>query len=635
MGRTASPAGTPGRGAPAVGALVLSDTPERVRLRELQRALSERRDTIAELDLEIEVLRDELTAFEQQYQARLAIEHAELKRIESYVRHCERWADLLRSRPAQTLAKQAARVERRRDRDVRQSARGREREGRPAARAPEVEAAARAATAPTGPTKSERLKIAYRALARRYHPDLARTEEEQLRFGQLMARINALYRAQDLERLLALEEQAKGGEVEDGELSVEEQLEVLAQRLAWFDAVQGNLREERAALERSPTCELWRNVEQAAAVGRDLIEELREELRRRVERSYADICDAARRLERDVGKYNREGASLPEARPRAGALEQRFDPYADKSLVRLGLTQLNSASASRAAREQAEALEHMAEAQPGVLRVILLTYSSELSPFPLTGLESYDAIAQRYEHLAGEDAAPLSLEQALLEADAWVQYGVKQATPKVAYVGLRFRNDRIREAVPVALERPAVRRELARILGVLGEYVPCKGCGESVYVVPLYRTRGLDDLRASVCPSCGETHSSYWMPKGKDVQAVLNSAYLDYELVTEWSFELAHLSIATQLLPVQVESYTVGELKKRFCADTFERHGVEVGRAQVQLWQGSKKLSERTPLADLDEQRFLVRFVEGTKLDERDALELIRHRIRTRFKSGR
>jgi len=80
-----------------------------------------------------------------------------------------------------------------------------------------------------------------------------------------------------------------------------------------------------------------------------------------------------------------------------------------------------------------------------------------------------------------------------------------------------------------------------------GNTSPCAGCKRDVYVTPLYRTRGLDDLRSSVCPRCGTVHQSYWMPKGKDVQAVLNPTYLDYELVSEWTFELAHLSIAMQL----------------------------------------------------------------------------------------
>src|SRR5690606_11479860 len=101
--------------------------------------------------------------------------------------------------------------------------------------------------------------------------DLARAEDERLRHGEMMARINELYRAGDLERLESLAEQAKGGDIEDAELGLDEQLSQLEERLAWFDAVLENLREERAALERSTTCELMRNVAQAEANSRDLV----------------------------------------------------------------------------------------------------------------------------------------------------------------------------------------------------------------------------------------------------------------------------------------------------------------------------------------------------------------------------
>ena len=44
----------------------------------------------------------------------------------------------------------------------------------------------------------------------------------------------------------------------------------------------------------------------------------------------------------------------------------------------------------------------------------------------------------------------------------------------------------------------------------------------------------LDDLRSLVCPECGHTQKSYWMPKGKDVQAILNDAFLELEVPKSW-----------------------------------------------------------------------------------------------------
>lgn len=613
-------------------ALILGGGPLRERLRELVRQLEERRDAIGELDLAIEMLREQLGTFEVAYRNRLANEHALMKRIESYVRMLDGWADLLRRKPRKTVESEGARVDERRARDIKAGKPAKKKKG--PLRAEVVDTTEKLPEA-TASSREAELKGIYRRMARKFHPDLARTEDERLQSGHMMARINSLYRARDLERLAALEEQTKGGELEDDDLPIEQQITLLESRLEWFSAVLTNLEEERMALENSATCQLFRNVEQAAAVGRDLVEELRVELESRAERAYVDISDAALRLERHVSSYNREGAGQEVANRDGASLVRLFDPYADKSLVRLGLDELATVRVSKSAREKADRIEGMADVEPTLLRVMLMTYAADQSPFPLAGLTSYEHIAQRIAYLEEEyptdEGVLRSFEEALVALDTFLQFGVKSATEKVAYSGLRFVDIEGRTAVAVALQRAKVRREMAHVLTVLGDFTPCPSCKREVYAVPLYKTRGLDDLRASVCPRCGSTLSSYWMPKGKDVQAVLNPTYLDYELVAEWSFSLAHLSIAMQLLPVQVEKMTVGELKKRFCEDTFERHQIEVTRSQVALYQGDRKVPERTRLAELDERGFVVRF-EDTKLRERDALELIRHRIRNRFK---
>ncbi len=614
-------------------ALILGGGPERERLRELVHLLEARRDAIGELDLAIEMLREQLGSFEVAYRNRLASEHALLKRIASYVRVLDGWANLLARRPGKDVANEGARVDDRRARDVKQTAGAKRQKEKAPLRAEVVDSTEKLAET-TATSREAELKAIYRRLARRYHPDLARTEDERLQAGHMMARINNLYRARDLERLAALEEQTKGGELDDDDLPIDEQIALLESRLEWFTTVLANLEDERMALENSATCQLFRNVEQAAAVGRDLVEELRIELETRVQRAYGDISDAALRLERHVSSYNRDGAGQ-EVAHRDAAVVRLFDPYADKSLVRLGLDELATARVSKSAREKADRIEAMADVEPTLLRIVLMTFAADQSPFPLAGLASYDHIAQRIAYLeqevVAEGAILRDFEEALVELDALLQFGVKSATDKVAYAGLRFVDPDGRTAVAVALQRAKVRREMANVLTVLGDFTGCSDCKREVYAVPLYKTRGLDDLRSSVCPRCGTTLSSYWMPKGKDVQAVLNPTYLDYELVSEWSFSLAHLSVAMQLLPIQVEKLTVGELRKRFFEDTFERHQIEVTRGQVALYQGDRKVPDRTRLAELDERGFTVRF-EDTKLRERDALELIRHRIRNRFK---
>ncbi len=619
---------------PAPSALVVAEDPTRARLREVQARLEARRDEIAALDLEIETLREALAAFEAGAHAQLEVENRRLTRLRGLIDHLDRWTRLLRERSRDRLLTRARRVEVRRAREVL-------REAQVTPEPEPVEMPPVVAELPRAPEAADELKSLYRALARRFHPDLARTEEERVRFGGIMTRINALYAERDLERLRALAEQQKGGEVEDVQESVELQLQRLLERLAWFDRVLENLQDERAELEKFPTCVLMRRAEQAQAQGRDVFAELRNELREEYEGSLKDVTAAARRLEGEVERFNRDALKTAiEVKGKGStSLERLFDPFANKKLVRTGLSALRAASASPAAKEKAKWLETLAEENRPLLRLLLFAYAGDLSPQSLPGLEKLEEIKARYDYVCREAPSVhpersrgASLEAVLADAVGWVEYGVRSGTEQRVRTGLRFRDETVRQALPLALRSLAVKEEFRRVLEALGDKSKCDGCGQTVYAVPLFRTRGLDDLRAAVCPSCGHTMRSYWMPRGDDVQSVLNDAFVELEMVTEWSFRIARASIAIQLLPIQVEAMTVGDLKARFHKDVLEKNGVEVSLAQVSLVQGKTAVKEKTPLAELEEQAFSVKLQKGAKVTAAEALELVRYRIRNRFK---
>lgn len=607
----------------ATTALVVADDPERNRLRALKAKLGQRRDEIAELDLEIETLRGELSAFEASYRARIAEESHALQRVERLLLHFERWTELLRETRPALVPLQAERLDTRRTREL-----GEQRAG------PLLSDEKAAAVEPAEPPSPapDRIKAAYRALARRFHPDLARTEEERVALSERMARINAMYRDGDVDRLEVMAEQAKGGEVDDTEAELGEQLTLLEERLAWFDLVLENLTSERASLERTPTCVLLREVEKAVARGRDHLAEIKRGLRSRIEKSYTLVTIAARQLESEVKRFNSRSSSLT---PRqVDALERSFDPFSDKRVVRLGLEELKNLAARPGARQLAERLELEAENRPTVLRLLLFTYIAELSKFPLPGLERFDDISLRLAALARPQELRASLERALVDADAWVEFGVRKATERVAHLGLRFRSDAVREALPVMLRALPIRRELRRVLGVLGEREACASCATDVFAVPLFRTHGLDDFRSLVCPLCGATLKSYWMPKGQDVQAVLNDAFLDFELVTEWSFRLGRSSFGVQLLPLQVDELDVGRLKQRVFDDVFRRYQLEIEPKQLRLVQEGAVVSEKTPLSQLTSTSFVITLAESAPVREDEALEMVLHRVRNRFRSG-
>ncbi len=633
-----------------VGELVLADIPERNRLRELRLTINTRRDDIAALDFEIEALRLALSDFEARYHERLVVQHEALRRIEGFVRHVERMSDALRDAMIAEsrgrvvdLGAKVRRIEEKRRREIEQRLQTQaarvEASGKPSA------AAQDASVEPNADSKS-RLKTAYRALARRFHPDLARTEDERVRFGVTMSRVNELYRSGDLGRLEMLAEQAKGGEIEDDELSLDEQLAALEQRLRWFDTVHKNLLDERRALERSKTCELMRNVEQAVEVGRDLLGELQVELTERALRAENDVRSVIELLESKVDAYNRKAAGgdrvlAIEPLDATVALEKRFDPFADKALIRFGLEELATLRLGREAEQCADWVGQLADSHEPLLHAILLAYVADLSPYPLPGLERFSDVQLRFDALederiatsASEDEERWTFERTLVAADDVLEYGPKQMSERVVRAGLRLRSAAMRDGILLALREHKLRTVFKRVLAVIGERKSCATCAEDVFTVPLYRLRGLDALRALVCPQCGGTLHSYWMPKGEDVQAVLNGAFIDFEMVSEWSFRLASSSVATQLARVELEETTIADLKRRLHNDVFKRNGIEIALGDISLEQEGKRVGERRRADELASRSLQVRFAPEAGLNEADTLEVLKHRIRSRFSS--
>lgn len=594
-------------------AIVLAPSPLRERLQLLLAALEELRDDVAQLELEAETLRTELAAFEVRHRAELSEEQRRFQRIASVVRQLERWAELLAETPPRERAGRARRVDRQRTQELHRDSG----EVNPEEDVP-----------PPAPPSAADLKSLYRQLARRFHPDLARTEEEQVRHAALMARINALYRAGDRAGLEALADHALGAELPEPPVSLEEEVRLLEERRERFSSARDGLRLELNALRTCATAELLRRARRAGQDGRYFFDGLRKELRTRCDVALGDVREAAAALEDAVRRVNR--TSLAPAGRRA--LERAFDPLGRQKLVRLSLEALESARASAEARQAAERVAELARGSPAAVRLVLFAYASELVPHPLDGLRTYEDLALRFDELAGRDAATVTLERALVDAAELVEFGIRRAGERLVQSGLRFRSATLRDAVPLALRAHTLRVEFRRVLATLGERTGCPECQEEVFAVPLYRLRGLDDLHASACPRCGHLVRSYFLPRGKDVQSVLNTAFLDLELLSEWSFRMGAASVAVQLLPVQLERMTVGQLKRRFWADVLERHGVAVPLEAVRLLQARRPVQERRKLADLDRQEFVVAFGDRAGVSVADALETVRHRIRTRFR---
>lgn len=122
------------------------------------------------------------------------------------------------------------------------------------------------------------IKDLYRTLARRFHPDLARTEEERRRRGIVMRRVNAAFRDRDVEGLRAI---SREQEVEDPSFEARP----LGDRLVWairevarLDGAISDLEAQLAACRMSDTHDLWTR----ATGGEDVMERLDRDLRAQV-----------------------------------------------------------------------------------------------------------------------------------------------------------------------------------------------------------------------------------------------------------------------------------------------------------------------------------------------------------------
>lgn len=608
-------------------ALEIAPRPERDRLRALLGRQDTLREVIGSLEEEIGSLEEQLRCFEALYHTRLAQEEGQLRRLDHLIRHVTSWVDLLERPNRSRLVIAAERLEARRAAELRAE---RRKETRRADRKEPI-ANQPASTARPGPDL-DALKRIYRRLVRRTHPDLAVTEPERLRSVTLLQRITDLYRAGDLARLETLAASLCPAEEDLTGPDLPERISQARERLSWFESVRQNRLEELRVLRSSELCRMWEEAEALREQGQDPFSRLRASLHARLGRRVEDVAWVYHRLEQNVKRHNRSSPPPGQLAPSdEGRLEPVFDPLASRPLVRWGLESLATSRASAEAQQEMSWVETLAEEAPATLRLLLFTHVAELTHLPLPGLETYDDLKLRFEAQRAANPELPTLEAMLAETSDRVEFGVRHATPRLAFLGLRFLSDTTRTAVRLALEAAPVRRAFRDVLSVLGAQAPCPGCAQDTFAVPLFRTRGLDELRATVCPRCGQVRERYYLPKGDDLQTVLNPAYLELGLVQEWTLDLGRAKVSIQLLPVEEEQMDVGALKARLVSDLFTRYELGIKRGQITLNQQGTRVPERTPLAALTDRRFGVHLRTSAPMSLRDAVERLRHRIRHRF----
>ena len=142
---------------------------------------------------------------------------------------------------------------------------------------------------PLAPPDEAEIKRLYRQLARRFHPDLADTEEERVYRTQKMVAINDAYAARSLVELIAIADRV--GNLIETQPRQQTETQMIAALQAELKRCQRRLQEierELRQLPQRPSVALSLEVKAALARGRDLLGDIAGDYERKIARKTVE-----------------------------------------------------------------------------------------------------------------------------------------------------------------------------------------------------------------------------------------------------------------------------------------------------------------------------------------------------------
>ncbi len=242
-------------------AVVRIETPEEREYARFQRDVESRQRRIADLRAELDSLKLTLARFEAEYHARVGILFVELDRARLAIAEYERRIARLQADPDADpgdVERDVGREFGSRREEVHaedEETRRYERLHRQEQERPQLDAAL-----------EDEIRRLYRDLARRYHPDLTRTDVERRRREPLMQRVNAAMREHDVAALRDLFRQAEVTDPAFEARTIGEKLVWAIREDARLDGVIADLEGELTAVRASETHHLWYRQQSGEAV---------------------------------------------------------------------------------------------------------------------------------------------------------------------------------------------------------------------------------------------------------------------------------------------------------------------------------------------------------------------------------
>jgi hypothetical protein len=218
---------------------------EREYARVLQ-AVETRKRRIAHLQAEIDGLRETLDRFSAMVFGRIGLLTRALGRLRTAIANYERLIALHSPDEDAPLEPEIEDTDEADGETETEESRQYERAFRRQRKLPSLDAAAEA-----------EVKRLYRDLAWRYHPDLARTDDERRRREVLMRRVNAAFHDRDLKTLHALYREAEVTDPSFEARPIAQRLEWARQEVARLDTIVVELESELAEVQGSKGYRLW------------------------------------------------------------------------------------------------------------------------------------------------------------------------------------------------------------------------------------------------------------------------------------------------------------------------------------------------------------------------------------------
>ncbi|MDI9599637.1 MAG: molecular chaperone DnaJ [Acidobacteriota bacterium] len=252
--------------------------PEEEELARLRSKLDGLKDELADRELELATRRRILLDFQRRYLAVVGIKLAELDRLVAEIAALE----ALRA-PSPEAERQAGASAQR----ARESAE---------ALGDDPDALRQAAEEPKREIPED-LKRLYRKAAKAVHPDYAADEEDRVLRERAMAEANAAYEAGDVEQLQAiLDDWENSPDAVSGDGTGADLVRVI-RAIAAVEARLAALSEELVACAESSLAELYAKAQIAEAEGRDLLQELAQDVDRQIAEARQRLAELSGDLE--------------------------------------------------------------------------------------------------------------------------------------------------------------------------------------------------------------------------------------------------------------------------------------------------------------------------------------------------